>query len=88
MVELSGQSTLIGVISCSSAADTLGTLARTIGGDNFKPLAPECVALGTVSFLSHITHHFLSLTPPFILEEVAHYTLSFVCLLPSLTPLV
>ena len=29
--------------------DTLGTLARTIGEENFKPLAPECMAIGIVS---------------------------------------
>lgn len=28
--------------------DTLGVLARTIGPDNFMPLADECIQLGMV----------------------------------------
>jgi hypothetical protein len=36
----------------AQAIDTLGTLARTVGGDNFRPLAAECVTLGVVSLPS------------------------------------
>ena len=28
--------------------DTLGVLARTVGADNFMPLADECIQLGLV----------------------------------------
>ncbi|XP_065913448.1 importin-4-like [Dysidea avara] len=30
----------------AQAIDTLGVLARAIGNDNFRPLAPECIELG------------------------------------------
>jgi len=33
----------------AQAIDTLGILARAIGNDNFRPLAPECIELGKVS---------------------------------------
>ena len=29
--------------------DTLGTLARTIGEESFRPLAEDCIGLGMVS---------------------------------------
>jgi len=35
----------------AQAIDTLGILARAIGNDNFRPLAPECIELGKVSLL-------------------------------------
>lgn len=34
--------------------DTLGVLARTVGEENFRPLAPECVQLG-INLLSETT---------------------------------
>lgn len=36
------------LLFCFVFQDTLGVLARTIGADNFMPLADECVQLGMV----------------------------------------
>lgn len=35
----------------AQAIDTLGVLARAIGNDNFRPLAPDCIELGKVSLI-------------------------------------
>ena len=37
-------------LTISFYIDTLGVLARTIGPDNFMPLADECVQLGMVRY--------------------------------------
>lgn len=33
---------------CGCGLDTLGTMARTMGVSNFRPIAEECVQLGMV----------------------------------------
>ncbi|XP_020631278.1 importin-4-like [Orbicella faveolata] len=43
---LSNSGSVEGNILQVQAIDTLGVLARTIGPDNFMPLADECVQLG------------------------------------------